>query len=1352
MEGPILIDTESESIDISSIKFAVLHGLESTHEQPDPDQSLVAQQQFAAIKHAFAQLSPVRSTNPAAAANKDTAPELASTILESQQLSNVETPLKFLRPATATGKAVTVAHKMTSQDSNAPTQELSQSHYTILLQNRSRSEGQLQNAVNDTDVVEEESPQLSLQEGDEGHIDLLSSLVTRKEGPIELDSDPVDFSPTQSQHALSQFPESQRFKTPATAGRKRNYNSDVIDSPELPRNPLLHNGANNQANVLGLSQAFAATQADTSPFVQNVHGDLPSDRPSPKIELQPRPMTATSSPMKPIVPFQRASTEPASRYISVREEQAARARQAQLEQQQAFEEENDDDGFDFGEEPDSVVKYRRRREIDRRVQEKIQRLSSPSKRPFRGPSMSKSSPIRSPSHSSPPGLLSRRTTRFIEASSPTKTNSPIPLDDSEQETDHEDDVEIAVARSSQALVPLDEEDKENFLGNGSQVPETAARLFRIANGVPSQLEDSPSMRHGRRRSGDNHPLHSSQPFAVADSQSSQSRRPLQKFSHAPNSTPAAGSLEFVPQSPTPSAPATGVPRAEEIAETSNVNGNLQDAPASPASVSGAKPLNIQNCRPPQSTIPETSSNEHQVPASRAASDDKAGDPESTSRVDFETAKSHIPTSTANMDQPNAIETSTPLVTNSTPTRKRRRMAEIAAEPSPLKSQLSFNASDALQLDPAFRSPDKRSPLFSKPVIDIAHQVSVQNDQQEEGGKNFAEHISDRSKHGPYEGLSNTDGPNSPRSNSNHSEQRPDPHVTTSTYSRRLRKPSAKILEASKPPTPGGATQSRPSQWDLDASPPQKAVPSKPTSVLKRKAVEIDGPVSKRRSTQTERLSDKKAAPTKTIPAQAEVTEDRLIDKSPHRPENVEEEANTIGKLSSDDVPIAPNMVFACFNGKTRAYYPARCLGLVDAESNRYQVQWEGYDPEEIDQHGIRSLDLHIGDLVKVNMQGFPKVSYVIKSFGDKIAPEDETQAITDIRGYKTLLVCPKQRKSLPADVSTESVQEVPVASIYLDSNMWGQMKDRIYGRKAMASQGPFSGVSTPVGRSSTPSTPPSRHRRGATATALSASIHVPDGMFSNMAFAISCKEERKRDKLARYIRKEGGLVLRDSFLDLLEMDSIGLKPQFAELSFTALLTDVHSRKEKYMQALALGIPCLNGRWVEACIQADELIDWTTYLLPAGASAELDGAIRSRTLPLTPARVADMIASRPTLLNGSSAVVALGDKNRKAYSFLVRALGAGDVVHVPDLASAKAAVENQSTDVGDAVGYVFVDDGDVDSAKDLFSQPTSVSTQKGRKKAKLLKSEQILTEGKAEVEVMCSEDIVQSLILGKLWMG
>jgi len=92
------------------------------------------------------------------------------------------------------------------------------------------------------------------------------------------------------------------------------------------------------------------------------------------------------------------------------------------------------------------------------------------------------------------------------------------------------------------------------------------------------------------------------------------------------------------------------------------------------------------------------------------------------------------------------------------------------------------------------------------------------------------------------------------------------------------------------------------------------------------------------------------------------------------------------------------------------------------------------------------------------------------------------------------------------------------------------------------------------------------------------------------------------------------------------------------------------------------------------------------------------------------------------------------------------------VHVNDLASAKAAVENQSTDVGDAVGYVFVDDGDVDSAKDLFSQPTSVSTQKGRKKAKLLKSEQILTEGKAEVEVMCSEDIVQSLILGKLWMG
>lgn len=1247
---------------------------------------------------------------------------------------------------------------MNRQGSDAPTQELSQSHYTILLQNRSRSERQLQNAQDDTEVVEEESPQLSLQEGDEGHIDLLSSLVTRKEGPIELDSDPVDFSPTQSQHALSQFPESQRFKTPATAGRKRKFNSDVIDSPELPRNPLLHNGTNNQANVIGLSQAFAATQADTSPFVQNVHGDLPSDRPSPKIELQPRPMTATSSPMKPIVPFQRTSTEPASRYISVREELAARARQAQLEQQQAFDEENDDDDDDFGEEPDSVVKYRRRREIDRRVQEKIQRLSSPSRRPLRGPSMSKSSPIRSPSRSSPPGLLSRRTTtRFIEASSPTKTNSPIPVDDSEQETDHEDAVEIAVARSSQALVPLDEEDKENFLDNGSQVPETAARLFRIANGAPSQLEDSPSLRHGRRRSGDIHPLHSSQPFAVADSQSSQSRRRLQKLSQAPNSTPAAGSLDFVPQSPTPSAPTTGIPRAEEIDETSNMGGNLQDAPVSPPSASGANPPNIQSSRPPQSTIPETSSNEQQVPASRSASDDKRGDPESTSRVDFETAQSHIPTPTAHVERPNAIETSTPLVTDTTPTRKRRRMAEIAAEPSPLKSQLSFNANDALQLDPAFQSPERRGPLICKPVIDVAHQVSMHDDQQEEGGKTLAERVSDLSQTGPHESLSNMDDPSSPRSNSNHLKYPSVTQVTTPTYSRRLRKPSAKILEASKVPPPAVSTQTRTSQWDLDASPPQKAVPAKPTSVLKRKAADIDGPASKKRSTQTGTVSSKKAASTKTIPAEVENTEDRLIDRPPHHPENVEEEANTIVQPSSDDVPVAPNMVFACFNGKTRAYYPARCLGLVDAESSRYRVQWEGYDPEEIDQHGIRSLDLHIGDLVKVNMQGFPKVSYVIKAFSDKIPAKDGTQAITDIRGYKNLLVSPKQRKSLPADLSTDSVQEVPVASIYLDSNMWGQMKDRSYKHKAMALQGSLSGVSTPVGRSSTPSTPQSRHRRGATAAAVSASIHVPGGIFTNMAFAISYDEKRK-DKLARHIRKEGGLVLRDSFPDLLETDSIELKPQFADLSFTALLTDCHSRKPKYMQALALAVPCLNGRWVEACIQADELVDWSTYLLPAGASAELDGAIRSRTLPLThtnSARVADMITSRPTILNGSSAVVALGKDNetRKAYLFFIRALGAGDVVSVPDLASAKAAVENQGTDANDAVSYVFVDDGDVDSAKALFSQPTSVSTQKGRNKTKMLKSQQTLTgEDKAQVKVMCKEDILQSLILGKLWMG
>jgi hypothetical protein len=265
-------------------------------------------------------------------------------------------------------------------------------------------------------------------------------------------------------------------------------------------------------------------------------------------------------------------------------------------------------------------------------------------------------------------------------------------------------------------------------------------------------------------------------------------------------------------------------------------------------------------------------------------------------------------------------------------------------------------------------------------------------------------------------------------------------------------------------------------------------------------------------------------------------------------------------------------------------------------------------------------------------------------------------------------------------------------------------------------------------------------------------------MFTNMAFTLSYKNSARRRRLADLIQSQGGLVLQESFLDLLESDSTDLKPQFSDLAFTALLTDRHSRKIKYMQALALGVPCLSGRWIEACCRSGELHDWTTYLLPAGETAELDGATRSRILPFSPTsevvKVKDVLALRQNIFNGSRVVVVTGLKNseKRNYLLLIRALGAGQIETEPDLNAAKVTVDQSRSAQGvDAIGWVFVDDPDVGATNAMFTQ--SASVEKGRRKSRAANAEQHPTpQGTNVVKVMCTEDIAQTLILGKLWMG
>lgn len=1369
--------------------------------QSDSEQSTVDNENIRAIRAHYDQLSP-----HGALPSQNTWPTLPSTVPDSQQIylsTDVESQFRFIHPAlpSALNAIITSLVPVTmSQVDDTLTQELSPSHFDSYI-HKSRSARQLAGSVEDDinyiHAQQADETQFTLHEGDEGHIDLVSSLEQRLEGVNDHASDlpDKDFSPTQSEPALSQFPESQRFKTPATTGKKRRYNGDAIDTPLLPRNPLRGQAVQNNGNVMGLSQAFAATQADTSPFMQVGQIDLHSDRPSPNIQLQPQPIGVdTSSPLRMLPEFQRASTEPASHYISVNQSQAKRQRQADIRLQRDLAQYDDDSDDALADEDSQSKRKRRQLEIDQRAQAAVRQASSPSRRRNRANSATRSSPICGPTHRFPiQTTKSANSVYSIESSPPNQIvadfdNHIASDNETEVETEQEDNADIVVTRSSQGRVAMDAEDKENLSQTGSQVPETAARLQQAINQLPSHVQESPSMRHSHRYTIHSRTmLDSSEPIAVANSQPSQPQGQRQTLSTTAKPALSQG-IEFVPQSPTvsprrtleapylPSADPFG--RGDDATPMPNNDPSVLDAVFGATEASG-KPLAGGVSLNFHSTIPETSSNEEDTPETGVSGQigRRQETDETSTNTHFETAASQFPDSIQDITSSNKVDLRCPPALTTLSPHKRNRMTEIAAEPSPRKSQSqsqsqpSFNVSQALEVEKELQvglSPGLNHIFPDELAVNRTNVVLCSSGDSQKENQESHNVTSERLRSSPSHHDSE-----SPIADTDVFERTAKSAETPAIHSSRSRKLSTRLSSALRESARTKQRMLPSSKWDIEASPPQKAVPvMKSTAPASASAQEAKA-LSKRKESVQERVKIKR-------PYQ---TPRPLGTNSPSAALNPSSDPISMGDLDqaqpvsspTADPLLAPNMVFACFNGKSRAYYPTLCRGLSAGENKRFLIQWEGCDVDEIDEYGVRSLDLRVGDFVKVALEGFPKVSYVIRGFKDKISQEmleADVSTITDVRGYKTLVVAPKQRKSLPAVTSTESVKEVPFSAIYLDSNMWGQMKDRPFEYNLPTHDGAFPRFITPGKQVSFPSTPTSRSRRAKpTGNAIVGPSLLPSsspsGLFANMAFAITYTQslkhwESRTDALASNVESNDGHILEDSFEDLLERSGLGLKARYTDYKFAALLTNHHSRKPKYMQALALGIPCLSDKWVDACVKADKLVDWTFYLLPAGESSELDGAIKSRILPYMAnalsTTVSEMVDTRLNIFAGARVVIVTGKgkvaEMLKPFDFLMHALGAETVEGVSKLDAAKDLLQSIHTnnDGEGVLRLLLVDDTQIGEARrTILSDQESKPKNKGRAGSTNALSTPTVGEGQegGQIQIVGKEAIMQSLIMGKL---
>ncbi|KAI1178396.1 hypothetical protein F4777DRAFT_575931 [Nemania sp. FL0916] len=290
------------------------------------------------------------------------------------------------------------------------------------------------------------------------------------------------------------------------------------------------------------------------------------------------------------------------------------------------------------------------------------------------------------------------------------------------------------------------------------------------------------------------------------------------------------------------------------------------------------------------------------------------------------------------------------------------------------------------------------------------------------------------------------------------------------------------------------------------------------------------------------------------------------------------------------------------------------------------------------------------------------------------------------------------------------------------------------------------------------------------------------GIFEGMVFAISLQDRQQsqhkgKDKspskssLEDSIRQEGGTILDDGFNDLFQFDSLptsakassstvlssSLKLLDSEIGFAALIADGHSRKVKYMQALALGIPCLAPKWITACVVKQKIVDWSSYLLCSGSSTLLGDAIRSRNLqPYDAATIkfTDVIAQRPKLLDQCRIILIMkktkNEEKRLPYVFLAQVLGAS-LVRVHSIEEARAKLREAESG-NEAFDWVYVDDHLQDARVALFGPgpgEIAAAASKKRKRASTGTAEPDDHPPPKRIRTLNDELVIQSLILGRL---
>ncbi|MBE7180254.1 MAG: hypothetical protein INR71_03435, partial [Terriglobus roseus] len=1006
-------------------------------------------------------------------------------------------------------------------------------------------------------------------------------------------------------------------KTPALGGRRRDGDkamrpSDAkseagTSSTKTPGSELVAAmfgaGHADAGNLISLTQAFNQTQAPSSPLPNAPKSDHIFERPSPNFrhaQQRTSPLPVTSSPPRdPHSEFSRATSVPLEPYRTVQESQEERARRRREEEAQHREKRRvsvDSDDDLFAEDAAAEQKAKRKREHQRSRSDVLNRLG----------------------------------TTFAPTPKPQGASKRIRLSAAANAASSEPNVQIPMTSS-----------RPNASGRQlDNISSTPSKVVGRASGeVPATASQSnPSAPAGSK---DGHPT------AIEDSQKEKSDSQKENDDPAPLSAvvwrdePLDADRQRVPQSTASTAPSQArrlliassgqADRASSL-PPSHERGNDEEAPPGSIHMTSSPPL-LPVDHSEDRYADESDTGEHETHQPAAGS-------RRSMRMHSQATPTHHAQTSAEQQQ---AQESTPLsqaqpvtaVTNTTstgyhtaashqtpvtseltntqnstksfqaaPSTRTRKLTDIAADSTPRPSQqLDLGSLNVMTADderfvralsgsspvmPArkkrviYSVKQQRKPAQSAPT-DVSLAEGATAMPQGHGSIAQSEEVLPTAAAVARQGSTNAAPPDSTKLKLSGKKARKSQHRGAGSASRTARAPS-----------PAGFR-------DLYEVPddvvPNDVVPGVSAPEHEAESVEPIDPAG-RKMLRAERTKLRRLA--------------RDIEPIVEQPE-LSPPPDHIDEPWSDELSARAKIrVFALCRDLKRNYWAAD-FKSVDPHS-RMTIVFDDGTTDTLEAQHVRKLELRPGDVVKVDMPAMKKKDYVVQ------AADMRTVTVTEKN--------PGGRGSFAKAAPSSTPVPVRISQVYLTGALWPQFHDRpftynpppaVAARLSTPLLGP--GLAADV-------TPSSRSRRAIASTAKQehareasiASARPESSLLANMAFAVSFKDDSspERKSTLRLLSENGAAILDAGFEALFtippfDTDSQPTKGQTGplrvtheahDLGFVALITDQHSRRPKFLQALALGLPCLHHRWVRDCVAAEQVLPWEKYLLPAGESTWL----------------------------------------------------------------------------------------------------------------------------------------------------